>query len=67
MMKRFLIGLTVGVLAVGGLGCGKETKPTIPTKMLEPPGPDSVGGDGGSKSKKVKHTDIGEKAGANDG
>lgn len=66
MTRRLMIGVVAGLLAIGGIGCGKEEKPTIPTKMIEPPGPDSVGGDGG-KGKKVKHTDIGEKAAVTDG
>lgn len=58
MTKRVLALLVAGTLAAGA-GCGKDDKPSIPTKLIEPPGPDSSEGKT-KKDRKPKHTDTGE-------
>jgi hypothetical protein len=50
-MRRILAGALAALMAVAVVGCGKEAKPTIPDKLIEPPGPD---GDAGSPSGKKK-------------
>lgn len=51
-----LFAVLTGAMTVG---CGKPDKPSIPTKMIEPPGPDTESGKG-KKERKPKHTDTGE-------
>lgn len=65
MTERLLVA---ALLTASAVGCGKGAKPTIPTELIQPPGPDADGGKGGKAGKalRAKHTDTGDAEGGAD-
>jgi hypothetical protein len=68
MTKRVFAAVAVALIAAGVAGCGRETKPSLPTELIEPPPPDKQGATSGGKGKKSapKHSDTGDQSGSTD-
>ena len=53
MKRRTVAGLAAAVVLAAAAGCSSDTKTTIPTKLLDPPGMDTEGGKPGKAGKKT--------------
>jgi hypothetical protein len=50
MTRQIITGFVLAAAFAVSTGCGSDTKTEIPTKIIEPPGPDMEGG-GSNKAK----------------